>query len=193
MIGMRHGARGWLTSRAELGPGVGRPVLRRFAASALLPFALYACGRADPATPFEVGKPGMGPTVLIATESTPYKDSVVRGLVDELRPRVGYIRVADVSMLPSLSERDWDAIVVLHGWRAGRAERHARAFVDGSQVRDKLVVLTTSSSGDEKMPGVDAISAASEVERAPADAHNLVEHVERILAAAAVPNAAAAQ
>ena len=170
---------------------------RRLLLRAIVPAALlYACRGMGPATPLEVGERGTGSAVLIATQGSEYKDAVVRALVDGLRRRSVYVRVADVSALPGIAETDWNVIVVVHTWQMGKPEPHAREFVERVKDRSKLVVLTTSGGGDEKMPGVDAISAASEVARAPADAEALLQRTTQVLdtapASAVVPDASAA-
>jgi hypothetical protein len=135
----------------------------------------------DPAPAFEVGQRGQRPAVLVATQGSAYKDAVVRSFVERLKRRVAYVRVVDVSALPSVGERDWDALAVLHTWESRQPQPDARAFVGRVTDRSKLVVLTTSGSGDEKMPAVDAITSASEVARAHADATELFRRTERVL------------
>lgn len=135
----------------------------------------------DPALAFEVGERGERPAVLVTTQGSAYKDAVVRSFVERLAPRVAYIRVVDVSALPSIGERDWDALVVLHTWESRQPQPDARAFVGRVTDRSKLVVLTTSGSGDERMPSVDAITSASEVARAHADAAELFRRTELVL------------
>lgn len=146
---------------------------------------VLACGRLHsmrPAQPYESGQRGAGPSVLIATQGSDYKDAVSRALVNQLAARPAYLKVIDVSALPPVFEREWDAIVLLFSWERRRPEPHARTFVERCSDREKLVVLTTSGGGDERLPLVDTVTSASELQRADADATELVRRVEAVLA-----------
>jgi hypothetical protein len=55
-----------------------------------------------------------------------------------------------------------------------------KALVDQLQDRRKLIVLTTSGRGDFKMPGVDAISAASRVEDAAERAAEILVRINAV-------------
>jgi hypothetical protein len=147
-------------------------------------FLLLGCGGGrsmGPARPLEAGQRGRGPSVLVATQGSPYKEAVTRGLVARLEPRPAHLQVVDVSELPPVRERDWDALVVMFSWERWRPEPHARAFIEKCSNPGKLVVLTTSGSGDRRMAGVDAVTSASELVRVDADAAELARRVEAIL------------
>jgi hypothetical protein len=134
-----------------------------------------------PARHLEAGQRGHGPSVLIATQGSPYKDAVTRGLVARLQPRPAHLQVVDVSELPPVRESDWDALVLMFSWERFRPEPHARAFIEKSSAPGKLVVLTTSGSGDRRMSDVDAVTSASELHRSDADAEELARRVEAVL------------
>ncbi len=99
--------------------------------------------------------------VLIATESTDFKDLLVTAIIGNLRSRGVYIREIDLSELSHVRTAEWSAIILLHGWKFGRAPGGVREFVDQAPDKRKLIVITTSGSGRATLPGIDAISAAS--------------------------------
>lgn len=117
-----------------------------------------------PARGFEINSQNTAHAkVLIATQGSAFKDSVVAGVVAHLEPRAVYVKVVDVSALSQVQEADWDAIVVIHTWEMNKPQPDAHRFV--SRVHDlrKIIVLSTSGKGTLKLDGVDAISSASEM------------------------------
>jgi hypothetical protein len=129
----------------------------------------------------ELGTRGPGPAVLVAAQGSPYKDAVADTLVRHLREKQAYVRVADVSQLPGVNEHDWDAIVLLHSWERWQPPPVVQQFVERLNDRRTLVVLTTSGSGESRMACVDAVTSASEVSRAGADAQQLIQRVDQLL------------
>lgn len=99
-----------------------------------------------PAASREIGARGQSPAVIVATQGSEYKDALTQRLVDRLR-NSAYVRIMDVSGLPAVIEREWDAIVLIHTWEKWKPEPNALAFVERALDRHKLVVLTTSGSG----------------------------------------------
>ncbi len=133
------------------------------------------------AKPYEVNTPSAKEHVLIATQGSAFKDAVVDGVVDKLKARQAYVKVIDVSQLPSVRDSDWNAIVLLHTWEMSKPPESVRAFVDRAESRDKLVVLTTSGGGKEHMAGVDAITSASSKSDVPARVDEIVQRLDKVL------------
>ena len=135
----------------------------------------------EPANSFEVNTPQSGPRVLIATQGSAFKDAVVAGVIDHLRTRSAYVKVVDVSALPNIKERDWNAIVVIHTLEMNRPPPEAQAFVDRMGGGNRAVVLSTSGGGDFKMQGIDAISSASKVSDVPMHVAQITARLDAIL------------
>lgn len=155
-----------------------------------LTFYVYLRNHAmGPVEPREFGERGRGPAALIATQGSAYKDAIVDTLTQHLQATPLYLRVVDISQLTSVDEREWDAIVLLHSWERWQPPPAVQQFVERLKERGKLVVLTTSGSGDSRMACVDAVTSASELSRAHGDAEELLGRVERVLAAAPVSRA----
>ncbi len=116
-----------------------------------------------PAAELEIDSPTAKERVLIATQGSSFKGSVVAGVLAHLRQRQAYVKVIDVSALSLVREADWSAIVVLHTWEMEKPQPDARKFIANARDLGKVIVLTTSGPGTARMPGVDAISSASEM------------------------------
>jgi len=154
-------------------------------------FYLYLQRHAmQPVPERELGTRGGGPAVLVAAQGSPYKDAVADTLIRHLREKPAYVRVEDVSQLPLVDERDWDAIVLLHSWQRWQPPPVVQEFVERLKDRRKLVVLTTSGSGESRMACVDAVTSASEVSRAHGDAEELLHRVDQILSPPRLSSAA---
>ncbi len=116
---------------------------------------------------FTVGESSSAQHVLVATQGSAFKNALVHAIVAHLAMRPVFIRIVDVSALPEVRESEWTAIIVMHTWEFGHPNASAREFIERVHDRRKLIVITTSGSGREKSPGVDAISAASVVRDVP--------------------------
>jgi hypothetical protein len=136
------------------------------------------------ARPFTAGVTSSAQRVLIATQGSRFKDALVAGLVRHLLSRSVYVSVIDVSGLPGVKASEWTAIVLIHTWEYSRPQADARAFLDRLAERQRVVVVTTSGSGKEAMPGVDAISAASVMGDPPAPLAAVTGRIDALLDAA---------
>lgn len=134
-----------------------------------------------PARSFEVAGAPSGARVLIATQGSSFKDSIVAGVVGHLKERQAQVRVIDITGLARERAEDWNVVVVIHTWEMRKPPAAAKAFVDGLADRRALVVLTTSGAGDFKMEGVDTISAASRMEDVPTRIAEIDAKVDAIL------------
>ena len=130
---------------------------------------------------FEVNSPEFDQRVLIATQGSEFKDAVVAQVIEHLRQRPVYIKVIDVSLLPGVSAAEWSAVVVLHTWENWKPQLDAKRFLRRVKEPEKVVVLSTSGAGDEKMAGMDAITASSSMEEVPAYAGEIVARLEPLL------------
>jgi hypothetical protein len=140
--------------------------------------------RMGPARLFEVGSPAEAQHLLIATQGSSYKDALVATVAEDLKPRHIYIRVIDVTTLPTIREQDWSAMVLVHTWEIGKPEESVETFVRRVVEKKKLIVLTTSGSGEEKLADVDALSSASRMADIPRQAAEISGRIDRAVAAA---------
>jgi hypothetical protein len=134
-----------------------------------------------PARAFEVGSPTLAQRVLIATQGSAFKDALLERIIAQLKLRPVYVRVIDVSGLGGVRDSEWSAIVVIHPWQNRRPQADAKAFVDRAHNTKKLVIVTTSGSGREKIPGIDVISAASDLHEAPTTVADVMTRLDALL------------
>jgi len=154
-------------------------------AAAILGFMFWYASHYSmrPAKQFDVNsQAAANAKVLIATQGSDFKDSVVAGIVAHLKPRQIYVKVIDVSALPSVQEADWNAIVLIHTWEMHKPQPDAKKFVDRIQNPRKVIILSTSGAGTFKIEGVDAVSSASEMTNVPQRAAEIDKRIDAILA-----------
>lgn len=120
--------------------------------------------------------------LLIVTQGSPFKDSITAGVLDRYKsPRV-VVEVIDVRDLAKTDAGDFDAILILHRWEANAPSESVQSFMDENQgLRNKIVMLTTSWNGLEKMENVDAITGASIVEDVPLFTAKIIKRLDRLL------------
>jgi glycine cleavage system pyridoxal-binding protein P len=131
----------------------------------------------DEARTFQVNEQHTQHRLLIATQGSTFKDSVVSVVVDQLRTQPIYISVIDVSQLPKVNENDWSAIVILHTWQIFGPQEDAKEFIERIVNKDKLIVVSTSGSAEERMEGVDGMTSASLMLEIPSLADKIVQRV----------------
>lgn len=130
---------------------------------------------------FEINSPELDLRVLIASQPSRYKNTVVHSLVSHLKQRPVYIKVVDVTALSSIHEKDWDVIVMIHTWENWQPPPVVKDWLEQASDLSKIVVLTTSGTGVDKMKDINAITSASLMTTLPADVAELVARVDRIL------------
>lgn len=130
---------------------------------------------------FEVNAPELDQRVLIATQGSRFKDAVVDALVERIRRQPVHIKVIDVSELADVDEMEWTALVILHTWETWRPPLQAKHFIRRLNAPEKVVVVSTSASGDAGMENVDAITAASEMDEIPITVDAVMARLEPLL------------
>ena len=130
---------------------------------------------------YEVSAKTANQKVLIATQGSKYKDAVVVGIVDYVKARSVNANVIDISDLSGRGRENWDAIVILHSWEWSRPPDEVAQFLQARRETADVIVLTTSTYGNEKIPEVDAISSASSIESVPGDIRLITDRLEKFL------------
>ncbi len=116
----------------------------------------------------EINSSGLERKLLIATQGSPFKDSVTAGVLGRYKSRAVVVEVMDVTALENTDAADFDAILIIHRWEAGAPSETVQSFIDkNSDLSNRIVVLTTSWNGLEKMENVDAVTGASVLEDVP--------------------------
>lgn len=141
------------------------------------------------AKPVAAQEPVLARQVLIATETSRFKEAlatqVAETLCQDRQPLL--VKRIDLNRLAAEPIQNYQAIVLINSCRAWRPSSAVREFLKSVNDADKkkLVVLTTANSGecDLKVDGVDAISAASKRTGISAVSQTVVDMVRARLAA----------
>jgi len=135
----------------------------------------------DVAKPFEFGESSAPSRVLVATQGSKFKNAVVDGVVKSFRNRPVFVKVIDVSGLRWVDAGQWDAILVLHTWEKWEPPDVVDAFFVRWRSVDNVIALATSSAGDLKIEGVDAIASASRMTDVSSYVTKLLNRIELLL------------
>ncbi|MEP1096591.1 MAG: hypothetical protein ABJG78_15855 [Cyclobacteriaceae bacterium] len=106
-------------------------------------------------------------TVLIATQGSKYKDAMVDSVVHYLKSKPVFVKISDVKGLSSVEPENWDAILIFHTWEMSKPPQSVLEFVEKNYNPEKVFVLSTSFSSEERIDGVDATTGASKMQEVP--------------------------
>jgi len=135
----------------------------------------------DKIAPFEINNERLDNRILIASQGSEYKNIVVADILSSFYYDSIYIKVIDVHELGKEQANAWDAIVVLHTWEMGAPPTPVQEFIKKSIDRHKLIVVSTSGSGEEYIEGVDGISSASLIWEVPNHVQFLVDRIYELI------------
>ena len=101
--------------------------------------------------------------VLIATQKSRFKRTLVSEIQDNLGDNVFYVKIVDVKGLPNESADDFNAIVILNRCMAGRPDPRVESYIDDIPDKNKVILLTTGRLDSWKPDSseIDAMSSAS--------------------------------
>jgi hypothetical protein len=121
--------------------------------------------------------------VLIATQKSEFKRTVVSEIKDNLGDNVAYVRIVDVKWLPNETPDDFHAIVILNRCMAGRPDPRVETFIDEFPDKNKVVILTTGrlDSWQPDSTEVDAMSSASTMSSTSPIARSIADKVLAII------------
>ena len=122
----------------------------------------------DTVIPFEVNDPSLKTKVLIASQGSRFKDSLVQGVLRYYQKEAIYFKVIDVYTLFTVSIDKWDALIIINSWEYGSPPRNVKKFIKEYPDRlDKLIILSTVGSSNIALEDVDVISGESIIEKVP--------------------------
>jgi len=140
----------------------------------------------DDITAREWNDPSLERRVLIASRSSEFKDEVVERVEGALRQEAGvYVKVVGVDNLAGEDASRYRAVVLVNTCMAWKMDPKIEAFLEKQPRTDRIIVLTTSNTGEWK-PGddemaYDAVTSASEAYDPGAVADGIVDRVKRLL------------
>ena len=130
-----------------------------------------------------VQKPQSGAAkVLIASQKTKYKQTLVSEIRSSLEKNNYYIKIIDVRGLRNESARNYDTIVIINKCMAGRPDPRVEDFVEGVEQKNKIVLLTTGrlESWKPESPDIDAMTSASTMSDSNRIARVIVDKVRSL-------------
>ena len=133
--------------------------------------------------PFEIGSTEMEHKVLIASQGSDFKNALVESLTTHLKEKPIFINVIDVTTLDEINEDEWGAVVLIHTTEQWKLQPDVKAYLDRAQDLNKVVVLTTSGSGEWKTEdyNIDVITSASKNEELPLLIAEILTRLDAIL------------
>lgn len=150
----------------------------------ILFFVFWLTQRQGVVESFDVGNPELEHRVLIASQGSDFKNALVESLTTHLRDKV-YIKMIDVTTLHDINEDAWDAMVFIHTTEQWKLQPDVKKYLDRAINIDKVILVTTSGSGDWKTEDYDieTITSASKTEELPALIENILMRLNKILGA----------
>ena len=132
-----------------------------------------------------IGSIGSRERLLIATQTSEFKDGVVSNVTQEFEKAGLFIEITDLENLENRSCRDYQAIIIMNEYKAFRNDSRVTRFMEGVDAGDtKKIVLLTTAGAPGMIPekwDVDAISAASEMAEVDSVSRLIIRKVHMIL------------
>lgn len=130
---------------------------------------------------FEINSPELENKIVIATQLSEFKNAVLMEVLRQLSIQQVFIKVIDVKELDGISDKDWDAVVIIHTWENWAPPPAVKTWLEQERKHEKIIVLTTSGNAQYKMQGINAITSASRMSNVTTIANEIVIRVTLIL------------
>ncbi len=136
----------------------------------------------DTVIPFEVNDRRSKTKVLIASQGSSFKDSLVQGILKHNYKDGIYFKVIDVYTLFTVYIDKWDALIIINSWEYGSPPRNVRNFINKHPDKlDKLIILSIVGSSHISLKDVDVISGESIIQKTPKYTNIVVERLKQII------------
>ncbi|WP_281989879.1 hypothetical protein [Aquimarina aggregata] len=136
----------------------------------------------DTVIPIKVKDSSLTTKVLIASQGSSFKDSLVLGMLRHYQNEDIYFKVIDAYTFFTVDIDKWDAIVIINSWEYNRPPFNLRKFIKNHPDQlDKLIVVSTVGSSNIVLKDVDVISGESIITKAPKYTTILVERLNKII------------
>ena len=145
----------------------------------LISLVVWGCASQTVATVESGSAAAFNRKVLIATQNSKFKQTVVSEIYDELNRNSIYMKIIDVKKLKNQSSAEFSAVVIINKCLAGRPDPRVESFIDRAPQKNKIIVLTTGilDSWKPEAPGVDAMTSASVLDKSDQVAKSIVNRV----------------
>lgn len=136
----------------------------------------------DTVIPFEINDANLKTKVLIASQGSRFKDSLVQGIIRHYQNDTVYFKIIDVYTMFTVNIDKWDALVIINSWEYGSPPKNVKKFIKNHPNQlDKLIILSTVGSSNIALEGVDVISGESIIEKTPEYTNIVVERLDKII------------
>ncbi len=116
----------------------------------------------EKAKTFDVNNPDLNKKLLIATEGSDFKNTLVSNIIDRTKEKSVYIKVTDVNELPKMNKDNWNAIVIITAVQFGKMGNGVDEFLSHVENYDNIILFNTGNMGTfEPKYNIDALSSAS--------------------------------
>lgn len=136
----------------------------------------------ETANEFQVNSPDYTRKLVIATQGSEFKNLVTNEVIDHFKEDSIFIQVIDVSSLPKIQLKDYNAVVLMHTWENWKPPVEVKEFINRTTSENsKIVIFTTSGQGNYKMDGVDAITGESNLEEIKNFSQKIIDKLSPLL------------
>jgi hypothetical protein len=136
----------------------------------------------DTVIPFEVNDSNLETKVLIASQGSRFKDSLVKSILRHYQNDAVYFKVIDVYTMFTVNIDKWDALVIINSWEYGSPPRNVKKFIKNHPDQlDKLIILSTVGSSNIALESIDVISGESIIEKTSEYTNIVVERLHEII------------
>ncbi|MBP2831496.1 hypothetical protein J8281_04785 [Aquimarina sp. U1-2] len=136
----------------------------------------------DTVIPFEINDPHLQTKVLIASQGSRFKDSLVQSIITHYQHDSIYFKVIDVYTLFTVTIKKWDAVVIINSWEYGSPPKNVKKFIKNHPNQlDKLIILSTVGSSNIALKDVDVISGESIMEKTPKYSGIVIEKLNKLI------------
>ena len=113
--------------------------------------------------PYQVGNPNAENKILIASQGSDFKNSLVNILIKEFKEDNNYLSVIDCTELEKENHEYWDAVIIIHTMQIHKMPKEAKVFLAEENDLSRIMLVSTSGGGDDIVTDfdVDAISTPS--------------------------------
>jgi polyphosphate kinase 2 (PPK2 family) len=126
-------------------------------------------------------QPQSKPRILIVSQRTEFQEEVTKLITDHYKAKTIGTQLTGFNNLKTVKEEEWGAIVVLQSWDGAAAPSALTNLIKSAKPQEKVVVVTSSETGYEKMSGIDGITAASMKSAAPDASRKVIARIDKVL------------
>ncbi|WP_271765732.1 hypothetical protein [Aquimarina algiphila] len=136
----------------------------------------------DTVIPLKVNQSSLQTKVLIASQGSRFKDSLVQGILKHYKKDDIHFKVIDAYTFFTVNIDKWDAIVIINSWEYGSPPLNIKKFIEEHPDQlDKLIILSTVGSSNIALEEVDVISGESILEKTPEYTSIVTERLDKLI------------